>query len=265
MTIYAKVAGKWVDLAPKAATLPPGATGTVPSYPTVAALPASGPAAGDPKQAFIVADHNVYEWKNGKWNLLGITGLGGWADITAVTGSPSKHPYKDADGMDWVAYQWTADGSITVTKGLVDRLLVSGGGGEAHGAFGNGGYVVQGVTLITAATHLIKVGAAGTNGDWDIANGAISSLGPDATGRVGAGSCQAPNVVVPPGNVFDDAAYFGMETRITGTPLLVSGRTLGTGKPGWVLPAFGAGYVPGGAPAQSGVVIIRVPAEHAKA
>ena len=58
----------------------------------------------------------------------GLPGLGGWADVTIVDGtSGNRYTYK-ADGVDWVAYEWTDDGTITTTDGLLDMLLVSGGG-----------------------------------------------------------------------------------------------------------------------------------------
>jgi hypothetical protein len=67
------------------------------------------------------------EWTNLAGGKSGeLPGIGGWADVTAVTGVGTKYEYT-ADGMDWSAFEWTADGDVTTSGGLVDALLVGGG------------------------------------------------------------------------------------------------------------------------------------------
>jgi len=71
----------------------------------------------------------------GKWIEIGassggeLPGVGGWATITAVSGVYTKprYEYEDADGVVWVAYEFTDDGYVTTTAGLADLLVVGPG------------------------------------------------------------------------------------------------------------------------------------------
>jgi len=113
-----------------------------------------------------VKQNNTYATATGVWVKVsgvwkqvasdGLTGLGGWATITAVSGTYTKHSYNDGV-MDWVAYEWTDDGTITTSGGLVDALVVGGGsqgGGSGNG--GGGGSATAGV-IATAATEQVSV------------------------------------------------------------------------------------------------------------
>jgi len=77
-----------------------------------------------------VADPAGDKWIEIGASAPGLPGVGGWATITAVSGTYTqpRYEYTDADGMDWIAYEWTDDGTITTSDGLVDALIVGAGG-----------------------------------------------------------------------------------------------------------------------------------------
>jgi len=93
----------------------------------------------------------------------GLPGLGGWADVTTVTGdSGNRYTYKDIDGFDWVAYEFTDDGTLeTQAGGLVDALVV--GGGSQGGASGNGGGGGSATAGIVATTETEQVSVSTKN------------------------------------------------------------------------------------------------------
>jgi len=241
----------------------------------------------------------------GKWVPMevpaGLKGLGGWADVTAVTGNPTKHEYTDAAGFDWTAYQWTSSGNATLTKGLVETLVVGAGGGGTNDtnagagsrpAGGNGGQVIYGVYSMSAGTAAITVGTTALDqiggssslaGLYTAAQG--GSRGPGMEGAAGAG-----------GQATDPTPGVGMSTPTLGGPGIVIGITgsneeygkggdcAGYGHTGDEIPANlrknSAGkYGWGGSQwlhssanngrmdmsATGGTVIIRVPRDHAKA
>jgi len=76
--------------------------------------------------------------------------LGGWAELEEVSGTFTKHPYGD-----WVAYEWTGDGSVKVSEGLVDTLMVAGGMyyGSSIAASTSGGRVSAGILDLSADTY----------------------------------------------------------------------------------------------------------------
>ena len=117
-----------------------------------------------------------------------LPGLGGWADVTAVTGSPTKHEYTDADGNDWTAYEWIADGSVTTTEGLVDSLIVGGG---ARGATGTGGGVIDSLAYLKNGVSTVSIGAGGAGtppvANWTIFGKPSAITGPHGTIASGAG------------------------------------------------------------------------------
>ena len=190
-----------------------------------------------------------------------LPGLGGWADITAVMGSPKKHEYTDVDGVDWTAYKWTSNGSVTLTDGLIDTLVVGGGSGwdtrvaSGHsGATGMGGQILYGLTkLQPPGTFTIEVGVGGTaDGSAAGAAGGVSRIGTFSVGQQGPGWHTTPMA----------SNLEAFETTITGAPMKVSGvfsgATYGEG-------AGTASQALAGNRGQQGVVIVRVPRANAKA
>jgi hypothetical protein len=100
----------------------------------------------------------IYAKVNGEWKSVdgadaGLEGLGGWAQVKSVTGMPNRYTYKD--GIDWVAFEWTTDGDVTVSEGLVDTLLVAGGMyyGSSIAASTSGGRVSAGILDLSADTY----------------------------------------------------------------------------------------------------------------
>ncbi|MDC3333056.1 hypothetical protein OAV62_02335, partial [bacterium] len=63
-----------------------------------------------------------------------LPGIGGWADVTAITGTGTKYEYT-ADGMDWSCFEWygytiknaAQTGTVTTSGGIVDCLIVASG------------------------------------------------------------------------------------------------------------------------------------------
>ncbi|MEL0249635.1 MAG: hypothetical protein VXA23_06585 [Actinomycetota bacterium] len=190
----------------------------------------------------------------------GLDGLGGWAEITEVSGSPKRYAYNDG-GTDWVAFEWTtgtttgtfAD-ALTVTDGLLDVLVVSGGGMNSNtNAFA--GQVHNGVRVVTAGTYSVEVGKGGNpahgSSIWDpndagprwIIAAPQSGYGAGNWGTVNSG----PN------------ARDGVFSAITETNIEYAGgagRSLGT-------PGSAAQSPPEPSTGFSGVVICRVPAAQA--
>ena len=84
------------------------------------------------------------------------------ADISATTGSPGTATYTTG-GTAYKTYSFTGSGSITTTKaGLLDLLVVAGGGGSATGVgAGAGGYVDAPNHYLLDGTYTITIGAGG--------------------------------------------------------------------------------------------------------
>ena len=65
-------------------------------------------------------------------NKPGLEGLGGWAEITSLgngttDSKPKRYDYT-ADGVEFWAFEWTDDGSLTTQAGgLVDALVCGAG------------------------------------------------------------------------------------------------------------------------------------------
>ena len=87
-----------------------------------------------------------------------LPGLGGWATIKEVSGNPTRYTYNDGS-TDWVAFEWTTDGDVTVSEGLVDTLLVAGGMyyGNDIAASTSGGRVSAGILDLSADTYDCEV------------------------------------------------------------------------------------------------------------
>jgi hypothetical protein len=194
-----------------------------------------------------------------------LPGLGGWADITAVTGNPKKYEYTDANGVDWTAYEWAVDGSCTTTEGLGDVLLVGGGGGTYMTVNGMGGKLVTGTQKMSAGAQAVTIGAGGAHrpggGAVDPAMGGPSTLGPLSTGVSGIGEAgSGSNTIAAPG------LYIPFTSSITGTSQQYGRVATDANYGGRARPNFGDGGWNGGAqPGSSGVVIVRVPRANAKA
>jgi len=237
----------------------------------------------------------AWVWDGAKWELAPaaapavLPGIGGWADITAVTGNPAKNTYKDANGVDWTVYEWATttgadnnkNGSVTTTKGLVDILVCSqGGNSQSIPGYGSGGEVRDDVALFPAGTHTI-ISDRKNSGPGVIARlGHITARPGNGFGQLGAGALA-------------DAQDISIRACL---PVLSSIRDGGTPQP------FGGGayrkgqgpqapdgtvdgpdhlalnglntgtiyhradhYGGGGFSLYGGIVIVRVPAEHAKA
>lgn len=107
-----------------------------------------------------------------------LPGLGGWADVTAVTGMGTKYSYTDA-GTDWSCFEWTASGSVTTGYGLVDSVLVSAGNLNANRECGPVNY---GLLEVSPGEQTVTVG---TIGGANFSN-SPSALGPYRT-RCNAG------------------------------------------------------------------------------
>lgn len=114
---------------------------------------------------------------NGVWKKVsgddGLAGIGGWATITGVTGTYTKHTYGD-----WVAYEWTDDGTVTTSGGLVDALIVGAGGNTDSGYSysGTGGGVIDNVFEV-GTTVPVKVGKPGSGYSPANNGGGFSQLG----------------------------------------------------------------------------------------
>jgi hypothetical protein len=181
-----------------------------------------------------------------------LLGAGGWATVTATTGSPTTGTYTDSNGVAWKYYQWTSNGSVTVTAGLVDTFLIGGGQqGYALTYDGGAGGTLYGLQVMTAATHTVTVGAGGSgSGSAGDRMGFQSALGPHNTNRstlsVGAG--------IAPG-------YGAFTSSITGSALTYGLAGQASPRANRGDGGAGSGNVNGSA----GVVIIRVPTAFALA
>jgi hypothetical protein len=103
------------------------------------------------------------------------------ATVASTTGSPATGSFTDVNGLTWDYYDFTGDGSITISAaGYADCLVIGGGGGGAQDtsegrvarAGGGAGAVRFGLQFLPAATHTITVGAGGagqvTTGTSDV-------------------------------------------------------------------------------------------------
>jgi len=107
----------------------------------------------------------------------------------AVVSSPSATGnYTDGNGDEWNYYEFTSSGSLTIsTAGLVDVLIVSGGGGGKGGYYEGTGSWLNGYHELAATTHTVTVGAGGAgNNQTSAQNGTPSSIGSIAARYGGA-------------------------------------------------------------------------------
>ena len=240
---------------------------------------------------FVTAEHKVYTRVAAgigadKWKVFsgGLPGLGGWADITATTGSPTKHEYTDANGTDWTAYEFTGDGTLNVSKeGLLDYLIVGGGGG-APGApntgGGGGGGVSSGLRVFApgsyqcqvapGATWTVNAGASSIAGIDSAGGGIFDALGGVRAGLGGGGATRGNGGGTAGGGARGDGSG---ATPGSGYVSSISGAPVEYGKGGFATGVQPAAHTGGGASGggagnesgSSGVVIVRVPRANALA
>ena len=180
-----------------------------------------------------------YPWKQA---------IDNWVTVTAVTGSPASASYTDADGVEWTYYKWTGSGSVTVTAGVVDALVLGGGGGGKSGVWnGMGGYSRTGLHVLPVGTHTITIGSGG-------AGGAAS-----AAAAAGGNSSIGSLVIGTGGGVANQQTSFTSD--ITGTSL-----TYAEGADTSPDTNFGDGGTQlSNTAGSSGIAIIRVPSQFAQA
>ena len=194
-------------------------------------------------------------WDGSAWQAFssGLSGLGGWANITATTGSPTKHEYTDADGNDWTAYEWTGDGTVTTSDGLVDALVISGGSiGATHP---QGGRITYGIDKLSGVIPVVVDGPGGSSAGGRLGDIKVPSIG---------GANQAANVIGAGGyGTTSSDKVNGVLSDITGSPVEY-GTALTSGANTPVVNGNLGPAGPGSAN-REGTVIVRVPRSNAKA
>lgn len=182
---------------------------------------------------------NIYD----KYIPAGIAGYGGWASVTAATGTYTTGTYNDGT-VDWIYYKWTGNGSVTTTAGVVDVLVVGGGSGprtlSGYLASGEGGGISRGARSIAASTHTITIGSGGSPSTVDsTCAGGASSFGSFTSG----------------GGKLGWNENTGFADDITGSTVYY-GKS---GQPSVTANSGNGGAYSGSVSGSSGVVIIRVP------
>ena len=191
----------------------------------------------------------------GKWVEIGassgggeLPGIGGWATITEVTGTYTPHRYNDGV-TDWVAYEFTDDGTVTTSDGLMDCLVVAGGAAGGAGAFAGGGAFITGIQQFTSGNLTVKVGegatAPGTNAGWSQL-GDFKPVGPTTVSSGGGQHLGYPG----------DNPAAGFSSSITQLPVQYSRSNIAT-------PPTNTGSGSNSGPGAAGVVIVRVPKAYA--
>jgi hypothetical protein len=85
--------------------------------------------------------------------------------ISGTTGSPTTATYTDG-GINYKTYAFTGSGSITFSKaGLVDLLVIGGGGGNQHSTYGSGagGFISQTNFYVSDSAVTVTIGAGGAS------------------------------------------------------------------------------------------------------
>ena len=214
------------------------------------------------------------EWTNlagGKSGGGELPGIGGWAEVAAVTGTGTKYEYT-AEGLEWSAWEFTEDGTFTVGSedGLVEFLLVASD--TRHSGFqgGKGGAVLGGLEMIDAGTTTtLTVGKTDDAASYGASNGSSPSFLTHEDGEVlFAGDVGGWSNPYAGGNGGINNTGKGIFSSIFGTQRGFGGGAQANGHPNGVSPAVpnsGAGDMdnaqswPNGAPQNNGVVGIRVP------
>ena len=189
-----------------------------------------------------------------------LPGIGGWATIEEVSGTYTKHTYGD-----WVAYEWTADGSIKTSGGLVDALIVNSGATSYGGTGGRGGNLLHGFYSVSTSTNVVVGKLVGRG----VQSG--SALGDISPGErpYFAGTLPISSGGAGPEGWNSTTQGPGFLSSITGTPVEYSCAYKvrnGTTDFSVYAPGDGGehnGSNPGTQEAMPGAVIIRVPKEYA--
>ena len=108
-----------------------------------------------------------------------VPGIGDWAQITNMTGDPQRVDYTE-DDFEWTSFQWSGGGSITVTEGLLDVLIVGGGAAASSSFAGGSGGVLHGIQQLSGGEQTILVGTTPTGGNNP--DGGRSAIGDDSIG-----------------------------------------------------------------------------------
>ena len=194
----------------------------------------------------------------------GLAGVGGWATLTAVVNGTANS--YTANGMDWVSYTFTDDGSFTTEEdGLVEMLIVASASQESNNAGAKGGGVLLGVEMVAGGQTRVEVGKKGLNNtpsSLTQSHGEIIWIG-------GTGDWSNPPNT---GNGGMDLSGNGVFSTIAdGTQLGYGGGKAATADYGQGDPprpnSGGASKTftnPGSTKGADGVVIIRVPAGNAQ-
>ena len=166
-------------------------------------------------------------WNGSAW--VSFSG-GGPAVVSSTTGSPTITTIS-VSGVNHDVYVFAANGSITVSaEGLVDYLVVGGGGGFTGAWYGDGGRIGYGTSILSAATHTITVGRGG-------------GVSPNATG-VGLPSdlgtlCVVGSVASTSGESYTSGAgstepdrNAGFTSSITGTAVVYAAGSSAATAPG---------------------------------
>ena len=241
------------------------------------------------------------EWTNlagGKSGGGELPGIGGWATVSAASGTVEEKTYNDGN-ITWKVYKFTDDGSVTCsTEGLVEVLAVgSGGAASASGTYklgGGAGGVTQELTQLEAIENPVIVGKGENSGPGDssyvgtatgifgayggsssgASSGAIGSARPayvrivpgqghfgHAVGHGGGGGAEGEGTSTEggPGRVINFDGDGDVEYGRGGEPEYKGEQAPGIGQGGYAWNGSPGGPYPGG----DGIVLVRVPAENA--
>lgn len=177
-----------------------------------------------------------------------LPGVGGWATITEVKGKGKKYEYT-ADGVEWSAFEWTDDGSVKTSGGLVDALLCGSGGAGSANWSGDAGYLITGLHTLNVDND-VKVGKGHAYNEA-VTKSQLGSL------FAGGGVSQSANGGGSSGSSQENILWTGTVSTIRdGNPVeYCQGVSEPLTSPGAQTPGSGST----GANSQDGVVIIRVP------
>jgi hypothetical protein len=158
----------------------------------------------------------IYAKVNGEWKSVdgesqGLEGIPGWSIISNVKGAGTKFEYTDK-GVEWSVFEWHSklinvngapkDGSVDITEGIVDTLVV--GGGQRAGTSASGGSVNLGEMVLDGGTYDFVI-AEGMqvigSGDstWIERNGEVIIVSPGGAGSYNRGAgALAPGQIPTP-------------------------------------------------------------------
>ena len=243
-----------------------------PGFPADARPGQSGNAGGKQTDGCVIIAAVTNEQSD--WNPPGsLPGLGTWAQVTSVTGMPNRYTYND--GIDWVAFEWIADGELTTSGGLVEALLVgSGSGAASSGVYSGAGRTTSGVEQIPSGQIIVKINDVAPTNQTLPGTGLFLNAVDSANAIIGASAGVRGGNVAGQGSTdwIDDTSLSW--SRTTGAPTTSSIRTgipetyaRGSGASGssYTQGRSSTGYGDGSTsinqPGHKGAAIIRVPAD----